>query len=77
MDQVVHGIEFLSDTSKHASDASFTQVNTMQEVEKGIEQISSVVQSNSAAAQETSATGQELAAQATNLKELIGQFTLK
>lgn len=77
LDQVVHGIEFLSDTSKHASDASFTQVNTMQEVEKGIEQISSVVQSNSAAAQETSATGQELAAQATNLKELIGQFTLK
>ena len=77
LNQVVHGIEFLSDTSKHASDASFTQVNTMEEVEKGIEQISSVVQSNSAAAQETSATGQELAAQATNLKELIGQFILR
>lgn len=77
LEQIVHGIEFLSDTSKNASDASFTQVSTMQEVEKGIEQISSVVQSNSAAAQQTSATGQELAAQATNLKELIGQFVLR
>jgi methyl-accepting chemotaxis protein len=77
LNQVVHGIEFLSDTSKHASDAFSTQVSTMQEVEKGVEQISSVVQSNSAAAQETSATGEELAAQATNLKELIGQFTLR
>lgn len=77
LEQIVNGIEFLSDTSKNASESSYSQVETMQEVEKGIEQISSVVQNNSATAQETSATSQELAAQATSLKELIGQFTLK
>jgi len=77
LEEVVRGIEFLSNASKEASEASYTQVNTMQEVEKGIEQISSVVQSNSAAAQETSATSEELAAQATNLKELVGQFVLR
>lgn len=49
----------------------------MREIEKGIEQISGVVQSNSASAQETSATSEELAAQATSLKELIGQFVLR
>lgn len=77
LEEVVAGIEFLSNVSKHASDASNSQLSTLREVEKGIEQIASVVQSNSAAAEETSATSQELSAQATNLNELTGQFTLE
>ena len=77
LEKVVSGIEFLSNASKHASDASNSQLGTLREVEKGIEQIASVVQSNSAAAEETSATSEELSAQATNLNELIGQFTLE
>lgn len=77
LEEVVAGIEFLSNVSKHASEASNSQLSTLREVEKGIEQIASVVQSNSAAAEETSATSQELSAQATNLNELTGQFTLE
>jgi methyl-accepting chemotaxis protein len=77
LQQVVEGIEFLSNVSKDASDSQYAQVTTMREVEQGIEQISAVVENNSASAQETSATGEELALQATNLKELTQQFVLK
>lgn len=77
LEEVINGIEFLSNASKQASDTALTQADTMREIEKGIEQISGVVQSNSASAQETSATSEELAAQATSLKELIGQFVLR
>ena len=77
LEEVINGIEFLSNASKQASDTALSQADTMREIEKGIEQISGVVQSNSASAQETSATSEELAAQATSLKELIGQFVLR
>jgi methyl-accepting chemotaxis protein len=77
LQQVVEGIEFLSNVSKDASDSQYAQVSTMREVEQGIEQISAVVENNSASAQETSATGEELALQATSLKELTQQFVLK
>jgi methyl-accepting chemotaxis protein len=77
LQQVVEGIEFLSNVSKDASDSQYAQVTTMREVEQGIEQISAVVENNSASAQETSATGEELALQATNLKELTQQFVLR
>lgn len=77
LEEIVSGIEFLSNVSKHASESSNSQLSALREVEKGIEQIASVVESNSAAAEETSATSQELSAQATNLNELTGQFTLQ
>ena len=77
LEEVIDGIEFLSNVSKQASDNAYAQADTMIEIQKGIEQISSVVQNNSASAQETSATSEELAAQATSLKELIGQFILR
>jgi methyl-accepting chemotaxis protein len=77
LQQVVEGIEFLSNVTKDASESSYAQVNTMEEVEKGIEQISTVVESNSSAAEETSSTGEELASQAASLKGLTQQFILR
>ncbi len=77
LDEVIDGIEFLSNVSKQASDNAYAQADTMIEIQKGIEQISGVIQSNSASAEETSATSEELAAQSTSLKELLGQFILK
>lgn len=77
LEEVIGGIEFLSNSSKQASDSAYAQANTMREIQKGIEQISGVIQSNSASAEETSATSEELAAQATSLKELLGQFILE
>jgi methyl-accepting chemotaxis protein len=77
LQQVVEGIEFLSNVTKDASESSYAQVNTMDEIEKGIEQISTVVESNSSAAEETSSTGEELASQAASLKGLTQQFILR
>lgn len=77
LDEVIDGIEFLSNVSKQASDNAYAQADTMIEIQKGIEQISGVIQSNSASAEETSATSEELAAQSTSLKELLGQFILE
>lgn len=77
LEEVVEGIEFLSNASKHASESSASQVVSLREVELAVEQISGVVQSNSAAAEETSATSEELAAQATSLRDLINNFELR
>jgi len=77
LEEVVEGIEFLSNASKHASESSASQVVSLREVELAVEQISGVVQSNSAAAEETSATSEELAAQATSLRDLVSNFELR
>ena len=64
METVVQGINDISDTSKMLSENSNQQIAALREAEKGIEQISEVVQSNSAASEECSATSEELSAQA-------------
>ena len=77
METVVQGINDISDTSKMLSENSNQQIAALREAEKGIEQISEVVQSNSAASEECSATSEELSAQAEAMNELISQFTLR
>lgn len=57
--------------------ASDKQAVSVREIEKGVEQISDVIQSNSAASQETSATSQELSASAATLDELLMRFKLR
>ena len=52
METVVQGINDISDTSKMLSENSNQQIAALREAEKGIEQISEVVQSNSAASEE-------------------------
>lgn len=76
MDSVVQGINDIADVSKQLSENSNVQIAAMREAEKGIDQISEVVQSNSAASEECSATSEELSAQAEAMNELISQFTL-
>lgn len=77
MDAVVQGINDIADVSKQLSENSNVQIAAMREAEKGIDQISEVVQSNSAASEECSATSEELSAQAEAMSELISQFTLR
>lgn len=77
MEVVVQGINDISDTSKMLSENSNQQIATLREAEKGIEQISEVVQSNSAASEECSATSEELSAQAEAMNELTAQFVLR
>ncbi|MDE7477484.1 MAG: MCP four helix bundle domain-containing protein [Lachnospiraceae bacterium] len=74
---VVDGIKQIADFSKGLKTMVENQTEAMRQAEKGINQISEVVQSNAATAQEASATSQELSAQASILNGLIGQFSLK
>lgn len=73
---VVDGIKQIADFSKNLKTMVQDQTEAMRQAERGINQISEVVQSNAATAQEASATSQELSAQATILNGLIGQFSL-
>lgn len=77
METVVQGINDISDTSKMLSENSNQQIAALREAEKGIEQISEVVQSNSAASEECSATSEELSAQAEAMNEMTAQFVIK
>lgn len=77
METVVQGINDISDTSKMLNENSNQQIAALREAEKGIEQISEVVQSNSAASEECSATSEELSAQAEAMNEMTAQFVLR
>ena len=77
METVVQSINDISDTSKMLSENSNQQIAALREAEKGIEQISEVVQSNSAASEECSATSEELSAQAEAMNEMTAQFVLR
>ena len=57
--------------------SSRQQALSLRQIEKGMGQISDVVQTNSATAEESAAASGELSAQAQLLKELAGQFRLK
>ena len=74
---VLENMENFSVMAANAADSSKAQLEMLQQVESGIEQITEVVQNNSAAAQETSALSEELSAQATNLEEMVKQFILE
>ena len=75
MDVMEEVDEILIAVSKVRS-ASDIQAEEVAEIEKGISQISDVVQNTLATAEETSATSEELSAQVVSLSELVGQFKL-
>ena len=59
------------------SEATNDQATAVVQINQGMEQMSSVVQTSSATAQQSAASSEELSGQAQMLKDLIGQFTLK
>ena len=65
---MIESIDQIASVSNEQSDA-ILQVN------EGISQITSVVQSNSATAEESAAASEELSAEAASLKKLVDQFT--
>ena len=77
MENVVKGINEIATVSKELSENSNAQIEVMREAEKGVDQISEVVQSNAAIAEESSATSEELSAESISLNELVQQFKLK
>lgn len=77
LEQVILGLNQISEGSQRTLEASTTQSDSMNQIESGIDQISNVVQSNSAVAEETSATSEQLSAQASTLNQLVENFKLK
>lgn len=59
------------------ADASVSQIEMINQISVGIDQISSVVQSNTATSEQSAAASEELSGQADSLKSLIGRFKLK
>jgi len=57
--------------------ASAQQVIAIEEINQGLSQVSSVVQTNAATAEESSASSEELAAQSVTLQQEVGKFSLK
>lgn len=77
--QAVAGVEErskgVSEIVAKIADASVQQSDMIKQVNIGVDQISSVVQTNSATAEESAAASEELSAQANVLKDMVGQFT--
>ena len=72
-------VSFSQDTSKliqEIASSSMKQSQSISQINIGVEQVASVVQTNSAASEETDATSQELSRKAQNLRDLIGKFQL-
>ena len=74
--KIMDGIRKLAEEIQGVNSKAVAQADSTVQVEAGITQISSVIESNSASAQECSATSQELSAQADHLQELIARFKL-
>lgn len=59
------------------SESSNGQASAIMQINQGVEQISTVVQTNVATAEQSAAASQELSSQSTILEELIGRFKLR
>ncbi len=76
LDAMRQSVEEITEMIIETGDLAGQQAMSMEEIDKGIEMISNVVQSNSATAQESSAVSVELSEQSESLNQLIGQFTI-
>lgn len=65
------------DLIQKIAEASNVQAQSVSQINIGVEQIASVVQTNSATAEESAATSEELSGQAQILKDLIRKFKLR
>ena len=74
---VVEKTKLVNDNIQKISLASEEQADAVSQVEQGVGQISTVVQTNSATAEESAAASEELSGQAQSLKDLINKFKLK
>ncbi|SFQ32144.1 methyl-accepting chemotaxis protein [Butyrivibrio proteoclasticus] len=76
LDAMQHSVEDITEMIIQTGDLANQQAQSMDEIDKGIEMISNVVQSNSATAEESSAVSQELSEQSESLNDLIRQFRI-
>ena len=77
LNEIVDGIEKAASLVSNIAAASNEQASGIAMVNKGIEQVSQVVQNNSATAEESAAASEELSSQSALLKEMVGKFRLR
>jgi methyl-accepting chemotaxis protein len=77
LQSVITDVNHIVEVIEEVKESSQQQASSMMDVNKGIEQISAVVQDTSATAEESSAISEELFAQAETLNHLVGQFKLR
>ena len=75
--QAVEKIDDVNGMIQKTAENAVTQMQSMNQIREGVEEMSKGIQDNSAMAEETSATSEELAAQAETLNELVQMFQLK
>lgn len=75
--QVVDNTSEITGIIAEIADAAREQATAIEQINTGFEQMADAVTENSMTAQESASSSEELAMQAQNLKELIGQFSLK
>ena len=76
LSQAVEKIDDVNDMIQKTAENATTQMQNMNQIRNGVEEMSQGIQDNSAMAEETSATSEELAAQVVTLNELVGKFQL-
>ena len=77
LSQVVESTSEITNIIGEIADAAGEEASAIAQINIGFEQMSDAVTMNSTTAQESASSSVELAAQAQNLKELIGRFSLK
>jgi len=77
LDQIVEGVSKAATLVGEIAAASNEQATAIYQINKGIEQVSDVVQTNSATAEQSAAASEELSSQASMLKNMVGKFRLK
>jgi methyl-accepting chemotaxis protein len=71
---IVVSVEKTVELMREIAEASNNQATAVSEVNRGIEQMSQVVQTNSATAEEAAAATEELSSQAEILKTMVDRF---
>ena len=77
LEEIAKDSDGVSALVNRISEATNDQATAVVQINQGMDQMSSVVQTSSATAQQSAASSEELSGQAQMLKDLIGQFTLK
>ena len=77
LSQAVEKIDEVNGMINKTAENAISQMQSMNQIRAGVEEMAQGIQDNSAMAEETSATSEELAAQADTLNDLVQMFRLK
>ncbi|MCG2729695.1 MAG: methyl-accepting chemotaxis protein [Acetobacterium sp.] len=75
--EILNQIQKVTDLVGSIAQASNAQASEIAQINRGIEQVSEVVQTNSATAEESAAASEELSGQAEMLKQMVDAFKIK